>query len=200
MATDRGQRAAEWSDEELVARSRRDPALFVHLFDRHAPAVHAYLARRAGSQVAEDLHAEVWLGALGARDRYRDGTPDARPWLYGIARNVLRSHWRRNERRPLPSEPSLDPWPAVEDRLEALEERAALMAAIDSLGDADRDVLLLVAWEGLCPGEVAAALGIPDGTARWRLHRARAHVRAALESTRSDRRDHYEKGVVRWTR
>lgn len=183
------------SDGDLIASSRRDPKRFVVLFDRHASAVHAYLSRRAGRQAAEDLHAEVWLTAFRLRDRYRPEAANALPWLYGIAKNALRADWRRATRAPEVAVVPIDPWAEVDARLQAQGRRAELRAALRSLDATDREVLLLVAWEGLTPQEASVALGIPAGTARWRLHRARAQLRAAL-STSSGPRDRVKEGTT----
>lgn len=186
------------SDDQLIARSLRDPARFVALFDRHGGVVFAYLARRVGRQSAEDLHADVWLAAFQARDRYDQAVRNALPWLYGIARNVVRAHWRSIRAVPaFPVGPS-DPWGDVDERLVAQGRRDALRAALDALDELDRDVLLLVAWELLTPTEVAASLGLPPGTVRWRLHKARAQLRDALGD--HDARTDIEKENAQWMR
>ncbi|MGH3396694.1 MAG: sigma factor [Streptosporangiaceae bacterium] len=61
---------------------------------RHEAAVGAYLTRRAGRGVAEELLGEVWAAAFGSRANYDRSFPDARPWLFGVALNTLRRHWR----------------------------------------------------------------------------------------------------------
>jgi RNA polymerase sigma factor (sigma-70 family) len=170
------------SDAALVGRAAAgESAAFVELLRRHDQAVHAYLARRSGRQDADDLLSEVWLRAFEARAGYDGRWPDARPWLYGIARNVLRAHWRRLGRTaPQVEAASSDPWPDVDDRIDAGARVFALRRALAELPPGDRAVLLLVSWEGLAPAEVAVALGIPQGTARSRLHRARALIRSLL--------------------
>ena len=84
------------TDGTLIERSVRGrPDAFVEVVRRHELAVHGFLARRAGRQVADDLLGEVWTRAFAGRDGFDPGRhQDARPWLYGIARNVLRAHWR----------------------------------------------------------------------------------------------------------
>jgi len=170
------------SDAALVARSLAgEPAVFVELLHRHGQAVHAYLARRCGRDDADDLLSEVWARAFEARASYDGRWLDARPWLYGIARNVLRAHWRRRGRPwPAGDSASSDPWPDVDARLDAAAQAPALRRALAALPGDDRAVLLLVVWEGLTPAEVAIALGIPQGTARSRLHRARATLHRLL--------------------
>jgi RNA polymerase sigma-70 factor (ECF subfamily) len=162
-------------DARAVARSRTgDRAAFLELFDRHADAVRAYLERRVGRQEADDLLAEVWLRAFASRASYRGAWPDGRPWLYGIARNTLRVHWQDRTRDLIGhGTVSSDPWPEVDARLDAEAIGETLREAILAISDDEREVLLLVAWEHLSPTEAAITLGIPPGTARSRLHRAR---------------------------
>ena len=179
------------TDGALIERSVRGrPDAFVEVARRHEVAVHSFLARRAGPQVAADLLGEVWVRAFAGRGGYDPAYPDARPWLFGIARNVLRSHWRAGRAAEHPAatgDPAgtgypvaEDPWDDVIDRLDGPVRSRALRSAIRALPSAERDVLLLVAWEQLTPAQAATALGVPPGTARSRLHRARAALRLAL--------------------
>jgi RNA polymerase sigma-70 factor (ECF subfamily) len=169
-------------DSALIERSVRGrPDAFVEVVRRHEVAVHGFLARRGGHQVADDLLGEVWLRAFAARAGYDPGHDDARPWLYGIARNVLRAHWRalRQDVRPA-AEEIADPWDEVVDRLDSAARVREIASAMRGLPRTEREVLLLVAWEQLTPAQAAVVLGVPPGTARSRLHRARAALRAAL--------------------
>jgi RNA polymerase sigma-70 factor (ECF subfamily) len=170
------------TDGTLIERSVCGrPDAFVEVVQRHEVAVHGFLARRAGHQAADDLLGEVWVRAFAARGGYDPGHADARPWLYGIARNVLRAHWRaRRDTGPAAAEEAVDPWDDVVDRLDSAAQAPALGAALRALPAAERDVLLLVAWEQLTPAEAAVALGIPQGTVRSRLHRARSALRPVL--------------------
>jgi RNA polymerase sigma factor (sigma-70 family) len=174
------------SDPPAMAAAAAQAAAFCDLLRQHSLAIHAYLARRGGRDAADDLLGDVLLRAYAARLRYDERWPDPRPWLYGIARNVLREHWRRagqgGEAAAAPARLAVteDPWPDVDSRLDAAARRADLRRALDRLADGDREVLLLVTWEGLTPAEAALALGIPPGTARSRLHRARAVMRQLL--------------------
>jgi RNA polymerase sigma-70 factor (ECF subfamily) len=170
------------TDGALIERSVRGRAdAFVEVVQRHEVAVHGFLARRAGRQAADDLLGEVWVRAFAARGGYDPGHDDARPWLYGIARNVLRAHWRarRDTDQQAAAEP-VDPWGDVDDRLDSAAQARTLVSALRALPPAERDVLLLVAWEQLTPAEAAVVLGVPPGTARSRLHRARAALRPVL--------------------
>lgn len=173
------------TDAALISRSLAgDDEAFVEVLRRHQSAVWGYVARRAGSGPAEDLVSEVWIAAFRARSTYDPAFAAARPWLFGIARNVLRRHWRTRpdedleadmSAHPLPS----DPWPAVDERLHGAD---ALRAALRGLRAAEREVLLLVVWEQLTVAEAARTVGVPAGTARYHLHRARMALRAALGS------------------
>ena len=189
MRRRRGAAAADDDDAAVIESSRREPERFAVLFDRHAPHIYRYLARRAGRQVAGDLVAETFLAAFAKRDRYDLGYADARPWLYGIATNLIGAH-RRDEarqdriRQAAAAEPEV---PGHADRVAAdvtaRAVRALLDGALAALPDGDRDVLLLIAWEQLTYQEVSRALDIPVGTVQSRLHRARAKTRQALAGT-----------------
>lgn len=162
-----------------------DPvAVFSTLFQLHARGVHRYLARRVG-QVADDLLAETFLEALGSRERFDPGR-EPRAWLYGIATNLLHRHYRQEQRRfeatardaaTRELSPPDNPGEVSVGQVDAQRRVSRLAAAIHGLSPADRDVLLLTAWAGLDSGEVAAALGIPTGTVRSRLHRIRRDLR-----------------------
>jgi RNA polymerase sigma-70 factor (ECF subfamily) len=93
---------------------------------------------------------------------------------------VLRAHWRARQDANPAADRAEDPWDEVVDRLDSASRAPALVAAIAALPPAERDVLLLVAWEQLTPAQAALALGVPPGTARSRLHRARAALRLVL--------------------
>lgn len=181
-----GQRLVPDSDALLLRKAASgNPAAFPDLLRRHGQAIHAYLARRVGRDAADDLLSEVFVRAYAARRHYDERSHDARPWLYGIARNVLREHWRRAGAMEASAElfgvaDSEDPWPDVDSRLDAAARLSGLRSALAQLGSSERDVLLLVTWEGLTPTEAAVALGIPAGTARSRLHRARSVMRQLL--------------------
>jgi RNA polymerase sigma factor (sigma-70 family) len=176
-------------DAAVIEASRTEPDRFASLFDRHAPHIHRYLARRVGPQAADDLVAETFLVAFGKRAGYDPRFRDARPWLYGIATNLVGQH-RREEVRQFRLRLAAGPAPVQNDdseravvNLTAQSVRAPLGQALGALAQADRDVLLLIAWEQLSYEEVARALGIPVGTVRSRLHRARKKIRKALIGT-----------------
>jgi RNA polymerase sigma factor (sigma-70 family) len=178
-------------DEALIVASVAEPARFGELFDRHADEIYRFVARRLGPDVAADLVADVFLIAFRRRARFDPARALARPWLYGIAVNVIRGH-RRAETRRLRALARAPRTSAVTDG-EPFEERVAervsaqrlgpdLARALGRLSEGERDLLLLVAWGDLSFDQAAAALGIPPGTARSRLHRLRAKLRKHLDS------------------
>ena len=174
------------SDAELVARSLDDPSAFAPLFDRHAASVHRYLGRRVGD-LADDLLSETFLIAFRRRAAYRPDHVEVRPWLLGIATNLVHGHQRTEQRRyralaRAAAEPEgygADPGESA-DRLDAAALRGPLAAALAGLKPRDRDALLLLAWGQLGYEEIAAVLDVPVGTVRSRLHRARRQTRTAL--------------------
>ena len=171
------------SDSEAISDSLSgQPEVFATIVRRHSSVVHGYLARRAGCETADELLGEVWLRAFRSRHTYDGRVESARPWLYGVARNTLRAHWRLNRVEGAVGADLIDdPWPAVDARLDALQQGPALRDALGTLDPDDREVLLLVAWEHLAPAEIAISLGVPDGTVRWRLHRARKQLQNRLD-------------------
>jgi RNA polymerase sigma factor (sigma-70 family) len=171
------------TDAELIEASLHLPEKFALIFDRHAPHIQRYLARRLGQQVADDLLGEAFLAAFSKRDRYDSSRPDARPWLYGIATNLVGQHRREEVRRhrlTVGGPYVADHADRVAADVTAQAMRSMLTGALAELSAEDRDVLLLVAWEQLSYLEVAEALAIPVGTVRSRLNRARRKVREAL--------------------
>jgi RNA polymerase sigma factor (sigma-70 family) len=177
-------------DAALIERSWHEPERFAGVFDRHYDGIHGFVARRLGAGLADDLAAETFLVAFDRRRRYDLAYADARPWLYGIASNLVARH-RRTELRRYRALARAGAGVVAEDgdvagRLDAEALRGRLAAALAQTADRDREVLLLVAWAQLTPDEAARALGIPAGTARSRLHRARRLTRAALADVAPD--------------
>lgn len=178
-------------DAVLIERSRRYPEAFAGLYDRHAPALHRYVARRLGDGAADDVVADTFLDAFRRRHAYDLTVSDARPWLYGIAANLIGKHSRAEVRMLRAyARTGTDPVLTVmamsahadeaDSRLSAQAVQRELAAAVAGLAPGDREVLLLIAWADLSYSEVATALRIPVGTVRSRLHRAKAKVRQAL--------------------
>ncbi|HST42466.1 MAG TPA: RNA polymerase sigma factor [Conexibacter sp.] len=177
------------TDGELIAASCADPRAFAAVFDRHYDAIAAFLRRRVERALADELASETFLQAFGARERYERDRADARPWLYGIAANLLRGHRRSEERRLRAYARAATPagdlgaFDGVEARLDAVASGHALATALATLGPGERDVLLLHAWTDLTYEQIAEALEVPVGTVRSRLHRARGIVRELLAAS-----------------
>ncbi|MEV0819661.1 RNA polymerase sigma factor [Nonomuraea rubra] len=176
------------SDAELLEASNRRPDRFGEIYDRYFAEIHAYLGRRLDHQTADDLASEVFLTAFRKRRTFDRERGEVRPWLYGIATNLIALH-RRTESRKLAAlrrssaaeeRPEHGHEERVISRVDAGSEQARLAAELEALPDGDRDVLLLSALGGLSHDEVATALGIPYGTVGSRLSRVRRKLRAAL--------------------
>ena len=124
--------------------------------------------------------------AFQRRHRYDTSRPDARPWLYGIATNLVGGHRRAERRRlrALSREPAGTHPEAMADRVAARVAsqgaRADLARGLARLPSAQRDVVLLHAWADLGYAEIADALGIPTGTVRSRLSRARESLQRSV--------------------
>jgi RNA polymerase sigma factor (sigma-70 family) len=179
-------RPEQRSDAEVIAESRDEPEAFAELFDRHWDTLHRYVVRRLGPDVAEDLVGDAFLVAFERRDRFDTGRKDARPWLFGILTKLISRHRRSEGARYRMMERSThemtaeEPADRVVSTVSAVAVRPALARALAGLRADDRDVLLLAGWADLSYEEIAAALSVPVGTVRSRLHRARRKMRAAL--------------------
>jgi RNA polymerase sigma-70 factor (ECF subfamily) len=179
-------RAGENADAWYIEQSLHDPSSFAVLYDRHAAALYRYACRRVGQDAAEDVVSETFLTAFRRRQRYDLDRPDALAWLFGIlTKEISRLH--RQEMTRLRSLQHAERPREMSDLAEdvvavtaAHAVRGPLAAAVAELSAGDRHVLLLVAWSGLTYEETALALGIPVGTVRSRLNRARRKVCAAL--------------------
>ena len=174
-------------DAAIVERSFGHPEEFAALFNRHYGAIHGYLARRVGAGRADDLASETFLVGFDSRRRFDLSHRSARPWLFGIASNLVARHRRAEMRHYRALARAGTPTDAVDGlalrvagEVDAATQRPRLAAALTRMAERDREVLLLVAWGGLSCEEAAEALGIPSGTARSRLHRARRQMRDAL--------------------
>ena len=171
---------------------------FELLYSVHAPAVKAYILRRAAPAVADDLVAEVFVVCWR---RFDELPADPLPWMLGVARRVL-STQRRGERRGAALQRRLTESggaPTAFDTSSAFDApstfdapshfgaptahsnaSATLRKALEQLSEPDRELLLLIAWEGLSPTQAATAMGLKPATVRVRLHRARRRLARAL--------------------
>jgi RNA polymerase sigma factor (sigma-70 family) len=182
------------TDHDILRTSLHRPEVFARIFDRHAPAIHRYLGRRVGDH-ADDLLSETFLTAFRKRAAYQPTRIDVRPWLYGIAANLVRRHQRAElaRYRMLARSAEAESANGTPDELDAAVGRVdaqlvsgRLAAALADLHARDREVLLLVAWGDLTYAEVSAALAIPVGTVRSRLNRARRLVQGRLALSPDD--------------
>ena len=175
---------ASVGDDELWLRARGgDAEAFGVLFERHSQAIYNFCFRRTADwAVAEDLLSIVFLEAW--RRREKDLPPGmVRAWLHGIATFVVRNRRRTEQRyrRALGRLPRESPTPDfvadVEERLADESRMAVLLEQLRTLPSRDQDVLVLCVWSGLTYDEAATALGVPVGTVRSRLSRARSRLR-----------------------
>jgi len=177
---------ADADDATVIGLSRHEPEHFTVLFRRHAPHIQRYVVRRLGQDAADDIVAETFLLAFRQRDSYDQARADARPWLYGIATNLIGRHRRAEIRlyRALArtgADPVMEPFTdRVDDQVSAGTASRRLAAGLARLPEQLRDTLLLVAWSGLSYEEAATALGVPVGTVRSRMSRARSKLRRTL--------------------
>jgi RNA polymerase sigma-70 factor (ECF subfamily) len=146
------------------------------MYERWGPAVKAYVLRRSDPGSADDVVAEVFVVCW----RRMDEVPaEPLPWLLGVARRTLSTHRRSEQRRAglrsrlneLGEPPHADPFRASED---------AVGHALARLTESDRELLLLIAWDGLSPAQAAVVMGLKPSTLRVRLLRARRRLRQAL--------------------
>jgi len=173
---------ALWEDPD-----RDDVVVFGLLFERHAKAIYNYCFRQTGSWAsAEDLVSVVFLEAWRRRRDVGLHQDSALPWLYGVATNVCRNSLRSTRRHRAAlrriSEQLAEPDPAddVAHRVDDERRMRDLRAAVRALPRREQEVLGLVVWSGLDYAAAAAALGVPVGTVRSRLARARARLSGHL--------------------
>ncbi len=149
----------------------------------------AYVVRRAGPEVGDDLVAETWIRAVRGIDGYRWTGARFDAWLFGIARRVVADHHRQAGRiRLLESrrhaEPAVD---GPEDGVEEAAERASVRRRFDQLPQPDRELLELRVVAGLSADEVAEVLGRRPGAIRTAQHRALARLRTMIEADQRER-------------
>jgi RNA polymerase sigma-70 factor (ECF subfamily) len=193
------------ADAAVIAASRADPARFGVIFDRHASVLHRYLVRRIGPDDADTMVGEIFLIAFEKRARYDLDRNSARPWLYGIATNLLAKHRRREARRlratarlAAAQSPLADLADRVAATIDAADQWPRVADAVARLPAGERDALLLHVWEGLSYEDVAAALDVPIGTVRSRINRARRrlHELAAAGGGEDDESAEHQPGRI----
>ncbi|MEU8508674.1 RNA polymerase sigma factor [Streptomyces brevispora] len=181
-----------------------DPDAFRELFRDYAQLVYRHAVRSTGNwAMSEDVVSLTFLEAWRLREKLRDEGESPRPWLMGIAVNVLRNTGRaaRRHDRALARLPLRDVLPDFADelvgRIADSEELAAAKVALGMLRRSEREVFALCVWSGLGYAEAAEALGVPVGTVRSRLSRARTRLRKLTEGELRRSRIKVEPVVVR---
>lgn len=156
-----------------------DEAAFAELFERTSSRVYGYVRRHCDDADCDDIVSEVFLVAWR---RFAELGADPIPWLLGTARHLLGNHWRGRDRRVrLDAELRAVCDVATEpDPAGLADDRATMLAAITGLTADDRELLLLVGWDGLDAAGIAQVLGCTPTAARARLSRARRRLERAL--------------------
>lgn len=176
-----------------------DHRAFERVLDRHSDLVYRFVRRRTGDpSLAEDITAHVFLEAWRQRRTVRLLDGSLRSWLLGVAGNLVKRHWRTLARRDravarLPRPWSGDHADDVADRVDEGQRLAEVRDRLMALPKAQRDVVLLWAWEGLSYAEIGLALNIPVGTVRSRLSRARTFLGDSDGTVSADRAYHDRK-------
>lgn len=171
-------------DGHTLRASLADPGRFSVVFDRYFAPVHRFVARRVGRDIADDLAATVFAEAFAGRASFDENAASARPWLFGIATNLVRRHHRTEVRRLRAyARHGVDPIAddrTEQERVESSGDGPRIARALAALHTRDRDALLLYAWAELTYEEIGDALGVPVGTVRSRLSGARRIMRSRL--------------------
>jgi RNA polymerase sigma factor (sigma-70 family) len=167
--------------------------LFEAAYRSSGTAVLGYALRRSSSREdALDAVAETFATAWRRRADMPADPDEIRPWLFGIARRCLANAVRSTDRATRLGARLVDSFAhsaahdAVPDPAALHESRAETQVVhrlLEQLSAEDRELVTLIAWEGLTPAQAATTLGLSAGTARVRLHRARTRLRAALNTT-----------------
>jgi RNA polymerase sigma-70 factor (ECF subfamily) len=178
------------NDSTLIEQSICEPKAFGEIFDRHFDAIAGFCVRRIGAVRGEDVAGDVFRWAFENRGRFDLERDDARPWLFGIANNLIREALRSAGRQQL----AYDRWLSREMRVgselafqvaaavDAQHDLSALAAVLELQPVEEVETLLLFAWEQLTYSQIAEALAIPVGTVRSRIHRLRQHLHEVLDT------------------
>lgn len=166
---------------------RDDPE---QLYRAHVRAIHSYFAVRLGDDLAEELTAQTFVEAWARRRSYDPELGSTRKWIYGVASHVLYHHYRQ-ERRRAAAHVALSTQRRLASLLEAVEEEVCeviaaaervtkIDRAMKLIEPADQEVVVLSARQGATYEDVAGVLGVPVGTVRSRLSRARRRLAAHI--------------------
>lgn len=195
----------EPDDSDIVRASVGQPERFETVFGRHHRRIWTYLARRNGKEAADELTGDVFVAAFAQRARFDASRGTVVAWLYGIAANLTRARFRREARaykalRRVEAHGAIEPSP-IDEAVAALDhahDLTRVRAALAALPDPDRELILLVAWEGLSYAEAAEVVGLAIGTVRSRLSRARQRLRELtdLDGEVDDEPRHHRRKVT----
>jgi RNA polymerase sigma factor (sigma-70 family) len=191
---DIGNATTDEDESLMLAYARGDAASFERLYARHKGPTYRYLLRHTSNRAtADELHQDVWMRVVRARERYR---PEARftTWLYTLARHRLVDHFRskggvvaasleQDSADGLPDTPVEEPASAADPLARVLDEESGsrLLAALADVPGLQRDAFLLHVEAGLSLVEIATLIGVPAETVKSRLRYAYRRLRAALE-------------------
>lgn len=184
------------SDVAVAVASLDDPSVFEHLFDRHSHAVMRYAGARVGSQRAEDVASETFLIAFDKRHKVDRSAASLRPWLYGIATNVMRKMHEAETRWLRSRSAGRDEYgyanrsegvdvDTIVRRVDAQSYGDEISEALEALSRTDREVIVLLALDDLSYAELAQAVGTRIGTVKSRVNRARRLFANALDTSRT---------------
>jgi len=178
----------------LRAHGAGDPQAFARLYDRYDRPCFLFIRRLLGAahgDVAEDLHQETWISISKNAGAFDPKTASFRAWLFTIARHKVWDHFRR-QRSVVALSDQIDAAAAVPDdgptplqQVESLELAQRLVAAVDALPLAQRDVFVMFAHAGLSLEDISKATGVGLETTKSRLRYARAALRRVLAAERS---------------
>jgi RNA polymerase sigma factor (sigma-70 family) len=180
----------ERSDTELLLASRAEPVAFVELYRRHAEELLRYFARRTlDPEAAAELTAETFAEAFASRRNYRDTGVNGVAWLYGIARHQLGRFFRTGtidavarRRIGLPREElPADDYERIEELVDLQPIREALVDALGTLAEEQREALRLRVIDGLSYADVARRLGVAEAAARQRVSRGLRRIALILQ-------------------
>ncbi len=188
------QPATDYHGLDTEDRSSADRRRFAAMYRDHLPTVSAYALRRTDPEDAADVVSETFIVAWRRLDRV-PAEPSTMPWLLGVARRTLANQRRSRQRRTnLVQKISTHLAPPLAALSSQPGDLESFTEALDKLKPADREILLLLAWDELTPAEIAVTLGLSGGVVRKRLFRARKRFANALEET--NRADEYDDHIV----
>lgn len=182
-----GRNDFENTDAARIAASIGKPENFGVLFDRHYDAIWSFLYRRADRDIADELASQTFVRALELREGYDVTRPNARPWLYSIARGLLLHHYRDSARHAAKDavvasrEPTHTMFADIESQLDAERARPALIEALKQARPVDVELLLMTSLEGLTYLDAAQLTELPIGTVRSRLNRIKTKLSELLQ-------------------